>query len=115
MKTNLNLAMAATAGSYSVARAGDRHEHDRHEKHEKHHHAWSKDSIQLGPRPFYLVEGMDDSVLKGGDPDSIAGVFGSQEACAQAFIDELKAAGMDAEDVWVQSFNREDMLYWMNW
>src|SRR3569833_733747 len=25
---------------------------------------WREDNVQVGPRPFYLVEGMDDSALK---------------------------------------------------
>jgi glycerophosphoryl diester phosphodiesterase len=27
-------------------------------------HEWREDNIQVGPRPFYLVEGMDDGALK---------------------------------------------------
>ncbi len=37
----------------------------------------------------------------------------SQEDYAQKLIDEYKAAGVPASDVWVQSFNLEDVLYWI--
>ena len=37
----------------------------------------------------------------------------SQEAYAQAMIDEYKEAGVDPADVWAQSFNEEDILYWL--
>ncbi|WP_299440470.1 glycerophosphodiester phosphodiesterase family protein [uncultured Rhodospira sp.] len=37
----------------------------------------------------------------------------SQEDYAQKMIDEYKAAGVPAEDVWAQSFNLEDVLYWI--
>lgn len=51
--------------------------------------------------------------LKGGDPARIAAVFGSQEAYAQALVDELKAAGVRPRNVWLQSFNLDDVLYWI--
>ncbi|MEQ8232793.1 MAG: glycerophosphodiester phosphodiesterase family protein [Gammaproteobacteria bacterium] len=51
--------------------------------------------------------------LKGGDPARIAEVFGSQEAYAQKLVDEYKAAGIPARDVWAQSFNVDDVLYWI--
>ncbi|MGB0798106.1 MAG: glycerophosphodiester phosphodiesterase family protein [Planktomarina sp.] len=38
----------------------------------------------------------------------------SQQDYAQKMIDEYKAAGIPAADVWVQSFNLEDVLYWIN-
>jgi len=38
----------------------------------------------------------------------------SQEDYAQAMIDEYKAAGVPASDVFPQSFNLEDVLYWIN-
>jgi glycerophosphoryl diester phosphodiesterase len=41
-------------------------------------------------------------------------VFGSQAAYAQAMIDEYKAARVPARKVWAQSFNKEDVLYWVN-
>ncbi len=37
----------------------------------------------------------------------------SQEDYAQKLIDEYKAAGIPASDVWPQSFNLEDILYWI--
>lgn len=49
------MAMSTTIGCASLAHA-DRDGYSHHEKH--------KAAIQLGPRPFYLVEGMDDSKLK---------------------------------------------------
>ncbi|MBM2291118.1 glycerophosphodiester phosphodiesterase [Sulfitobacter pseudonitzschiae] len=38
----------------------------------------------------------------------------SQEDYAQKMIDEYKAAGIPASDVWAQSFNLDDVLYWVN-
>lgn len=38
----------------------------------------------------------------------------SQEDYAQAMIDEYKEAGIPASDVWAQSFNLDDVLYWIN-
>lgn len=37
----------------------------------------------------------------------------SQQDYAQKLIDEYKAAGIPASDVWPQSFNLEDVLYWI--
>ena len=37
----------------------------------------------------------------------------SQADYAQKLIDEYKAAGIPAADVWAQSFNLEDVLYWI--
>lgn len=37
----------------------------------------------------------------------------SQADYAQKLIDEYKAAGIPASDVWAQSFNLEDVLYWV--
>jgi glycerophosphoryl diester phosphodiesterase len=51
--------------------------------------------------------------LKAGNPTRIAQVFGSQAKYAQAMINEFKALGVDARDVWPQSFNKEDVLYWV--
>jgi len=45
--------------------------------------------------------------------DRVDSIFGSQEAYAQAFIDELRQAGVNPRDVWVQSFNKSDVLYWI--
>lgn len=38
----------------------------------------------------------------------------TQADYAQKMIDEYKAAGIPASDVWAQSFNLEDVLYWIN-
>jgi glycerophosphoryl diester phosphodiesterase len=40
-------------------------------------------------------------------------VFGSQQAYAQALVDEYKAAKISPADVFAQSFNRADILYWI--
>ncbi|HVP41982.1 MAG TPA: glycerophosphodiester phosphodiesterase family protein [Terriglobales bacterium] len=40
-------------------------------------------------------------------------VFGSQAAYAQAMIDEYRQARIPPKDVFVQSFNKEDILYWI--
>ena len=40
-------------------------------------------------------------------------VFGSQEGYAQAMIDAYKEAGIAPTDVFPQSFNRNDILYWI--
>lgn len=40
-------------------------------------------------------------------------VFGSQAAYAQALIDDYKAAGIHPRRVWAQSFNHDDVLYWV--
>ncbi len=37
----------------------------------------------------------------------------SQENYAQKMIDEYKSAGVPASDVWAQSFNLDDVLYWI--
>ncbi|MCE4539055.1 glycerophosphodiester phosphodiesterase [Pelomonas sp. P7] len=37
----------------------------------------------------------------------------TQAAYAQKMIDEHKAAGVPARDVWAQSFNLDDILYWV--
>jgi glycerophosphoryl diester phosphodiesterase len=51
--------------------------------------------------------------LKSGDPARIAQVFGGQAQYAQAVIDELRAAHVDPRDVWLQSFDKADVLYWI--
>jgi glycerophosphoryl diester phosphodiesterase len=51
--------------------------------------------------------------LKGGDAATIKKVFGGQEQYAQKFADELQAARVDPRDVWPQSFNVNDVLYWI--
>jgi glycerophosphoryl diester phosphodiesterase len=51
--------------------------------------------------------------LKAGDRNRINAIFGSQANYAQKMIDELKAAGVDPKNVFAQSFNAEDILYWI--
>lgn len=52
--------------------------------------------------------------LKSGDAGRIATVFGSQADYAQALIDDLIAVGVPPERTWAQSFNYDDVLYWIN-
>ena len=51
--------------------------------------------------------------LKEGDPQRIMAVFGGQENYAQRMIDAYKEAGVDPRDVYAQSFNKNDVLYWI--
>ena len=51
--------------------------------------------------------------LKEGDPVRIAHVFGSQARYAQEIIDVLRDARVDPRDVFLQSFNKADVLYWL--
>jgi glycerophosphoryl diester phosphodiesterase len=51
--------------------------------------------------------------LKGGDPVRINQIFDSQANYAQKMIDELREAGVDPRRVWLQSFNLDDVLYWV--
>ena len=43
----------------------------------------------------------------------VEAVFGSQSAYAQAMIDDYKAAGISPRKVFAQSFNQDDILYWI--
>jgi len=43
----------------------------------------------------------------------VEAVFGSQAAYAQAMIDDYKAAGISPRKVFAQSFNQDDILYWI--
>jgi len=52
--------------------------------------------------------------LKAGDPKSIDSIFGGQDKYAQKFADELQALGVKPHDAWPQSFNVNDILYWIN-
>jgi glycerophosphoryl diester phosphodiesterase len=52
--------------------------------------------------------------LKAGDATSIANVFGSQDRYAQKLADELHAAGVRERDAFPQSFNVNDVLYWIS-
>jgi glycerophosphoryl diester phosphodiesterase len=51
--------------------------------------------------------------LKAGNPARVNAVFGSQAKYAQAMIDDFKRAGVNPKDVWAQSFNLDDVLYWI--
>ena len=44
----------------------------------------------------------------------VEAVFGSQEGYAQAMIDDYKAARIAPNDVFAQSFNLADVLYWIS-
>jgi len=71
-----------------------------------------KESIQLLDRlgSNYTPE------LKAGNTAAklqVAAVFGSQAGYAQAMINDYKAARISPKRVWAQSFNKEDVLYWI--
>jgi glycerophosphoryl diester phosphodiesterase len=51
--------------------------------------------------------------LKSGNSQRLQTVFGGQEGYAQAMIDEFKAAGVNPKDVYAQSFDVRDVLYWI--
>ncbi len=51
--------------------------------------------------------------LKGPSVDMPFGEF-TQENYAQKMIDEYIAAGIPPADVWPQSFNHDDVIYWVN-
>ncbi len=51
--------------------------------------------------------------LKAGNPTRVNQVFGSQGAYAQAMIDEFKRARVNPRDVYAQSFNLADVIYWV--
>ncbi|WP_116809286.1 glycerophosphodiester phosphodiesterase family protein [Steroidobacter cummioxidans] len=51
--------------------------------------------------------------LKSGNPERLMTVFGGQENYAQKMIDEFKAAGVNPKDVYPQSFDIRDVLYWI--
>jgi glycerophosphoryl diester phosphodiesterase len=52
--------------------------------------------------------------LKSGDRARVNATFGSQAAYAQRLVDDYRTAGVPPEDVWPQSFNVEDVLYWLD-
>jgi glycerophosphoryl diester phosphodiesterase len=51
--------------------------------------------------------------LKGGDPARIQSIFGGQAQYAQKMIDTYKDAGVDPKRVYAQSFDINDILYWI--
>lgn len=46
--------------------------------------------------------------------DRVDAIFGSQDAYAQKLVDELKESGVKPKDVWLQSFDKNDVLYWID-
>lgn len=51
--------------------------------------------------------------LKAGDAATITRTFGSQERYAQELADVLQDEGVDPDDAFPQSFNVNDVLYWI--
>ena len=51
--------------------------------------------------------------LKAGDAATIQSIFGGQQQYAQAFIDVLEDEGVKPENAFPQSFNVNDILYWV--
>lgn len=51
--------------------------------------------------------------LKAGDPTRIAQVFGSRQKYAQKMLDAYREAGVEPRDVWPQSFDLDDIRYWI--
>lgn len=51
--------------------------------------------------------------LKAGNPQRLQTVFGGQGAYAQKMINEFKAADVNPKDVYPQSFDVRDVLYWI--
>jgi glycerophosphoryl diester phosphodiesterase len=51
--------------------------------------------------------------LKAGDPDRIKAIFGGQAQYAQKMIDAYKDAGVNPRKVYAQSFDINDILYWI--
>ena len=46
--------------------------------------------------------------------DRIDAIFGGQEQYAQKFADEMAAGGVAKRDTWPQSFNLDDVFYWID-
>ncbi|MPZ43690.1 MAG: glycerophosphodiester phosphodiesterase [Betaproteobacteria bacterium] len=69
-----------------------------------------RESLQLNER--FGVKHTPE--LKAGDTVSVANVFGGQDKYAQKLADEMQAAGVRPRDTWPQSFNVNDVLYWIN-
>jgi glycerophosphoryl diester phosphodiesterase len=46
--------------------------------------------------------------------DRVDAIFGGQNQYAQAFADTMRDAGVKPRDTWPQSFNVEDVLYWID-
>jgi glycerophosphoryl diester phosphodiesterase len=72
-----------------------------------------KESIQL----IKSLDAKFTPELKGPNRNAqlqVEDVFGSQEGYAQAMIDEYKEANIPPKHVFVQSFNLDDIRYWIN-
>ncbi|MBK6972697.1 MAG: glycerophosphodiester phosphodiesterase family protein [Candidatus Methylophosphatis roskildensis] len=69
-----------------------------------------KDSISLNEK---LGVKHTPELKSAENQDRINAIFGSQEVYAQKFIDTLKAAGVSPKNVFAQSFNKADVLYWI--
>jgi glycerophosphoryl diester phosphodiesterase len=73
-----------------------------------------RDSIELNERNGVKhTPELKGPVGGGGDPATINAIFGSQEQYAQRFADELRAAGVKPRDAFPQSFNVNDILFWI--
>lgn len=46
--------------------------------------------------------------------ERVDGIFGSQALYAQKFADEMEAGGVKPNETWPQSFNVEDIFYWID-
>jgi glycerophosphoryl diester phosphodiesterase len=46
--------------------------------------------------------------------DRVDAIFGGQKQYAQVFIDTLREEQVNPKDAWVQSFNLDDILYWIS-
>jgi glycerophosphoryl diester phosphodiesterase len=71
-----------------------------------------KESIEL----IRSLGGKFTPELKGPNRNAnlqVESVFGSQANYAQAMIDDYKAARISPRRVWAQSFNKDDVLYWI--
>lgn len=63
---------------------------------------------------FVKKRGLSQTLeLKEGDPARIRAIFGGQAQYAQKMIDTCKAAGIDPWKVYPQSFNQDDIIYWL--
>ncbi len=69
-----------------------------------------KESIEL----FNSLRRKMTPELKAGKIKDINAIFGSQEVYAQKMVDEYIEAGIRPRNVWPQSFNLDDVLYWIN-
>lgn len=52
--------------------------------------------------------------LKAANQDNLTAAGLTQESYAQKLIDEYRAAGIQPRRVWAQSFNLDDVLYWID-